>query len=124
MSTEIPTSRVCPVYRRPNAERHAHVAMRMKERGGIEWTPEQVLALERKIRFVRGQLNLGKPVASILPTKFAEDKEGTIHHYRVLIKGESHTFIFSQLCRGLVSYIGRGEIQPRIAAQPAPEVAS
>jgi hypothetical protein len=99
-----------PIALRTPAERHAHVAQRMLERGGISWTPEQVLALEKKIRFVRNQINLQKPVAPILPMKIGEEKDGAVHRYRVLIQASPHTFIWAQACRGLISYAGPGEL--------------
>lgn len=101
-----------PVSLRPAQERYAHVAQRMIERGNLWWDPVQVAALERRIKFVRSQLNLQKSVAPILPTKFAEARDGTIHHYRALIAGQAHTFIWSQQCRGLISFLGPGEIVP------------
>lgn len=107
-----------PVSLRTPEERYAHVAQRMRERGGPAWTPEQVLLLERKIKFVRTQINLRKPVAPILPTKIGEEKEGQTHFYRVLIAGAPHTFVWSQICRGLVSYRGAGEL---VAASDVPK---
>lgn len=97
-----------PVSLRPPQERYAHVALRLKERGGVEWTPAQVQTLEKKIKFVRSQINLQKLVAPILPTKIGEEKEGTVHFYRVLIATNPHVFVWSQICRGLISYRGPG----------------
>jgi hypothetical protein len=99
-----------PVSLRTPAERYAHVVLRLKERGGIEWTPAQVQALEKKIKMVRTRMNLRQLVAPILPSKLADDKEGTVQYWRVLIAGEPVTFVWSQICRGLVSFRGRGEL--------------
>lgn len=107
-----------PIALRRAHERHAHVARRMLERGGLVWTPEQVLALEKKIRFVRSQHAQNKPVVAILPTKIGEEKNGAVHRYRVLIASEAHTFAFSQVCRGLVSYVGKGVIAPVVTVPP------
>lgn len=100
-----------PVSLRTPDERYAHVVTRLQERGAITWTPAQVQTLEKKIKFVRSQINLHKLVAPILPTKIGEEKEGQIHFYRVLIAGAPHTFVWSQICRGLVSYRGAGELK-------------
>lgn len=105
-----PTTKPTPVSLRTPEERYAHVVARLKERGGIEWTTERVQILEKKIKFVRGQHNLRKPVAPILPTKIGEEKEGQVHFYRVMVNGAAHTFVWSQLCRGIVSYRGVGEL--------------
>lgn len=113
-----------PVALRTKDERYAHVVLRLKERGGIDWTPEKVGWLEGRIKFCRQQLNLHKSVALILPKKIAETKGGQIHHYRCLVSGNPHTFIWSQIARGIISYIGPGEIlpapEPAVEAAPAP----
>lgn len=116
MSDIVP--QLVPVSLRSPEERYAHVVQRLNERGGILWDPCQVAALEQKIKFCRSQINLQKPVAPILPTKIAEAKEGQVHHYRVKIAGESHTFIWSQIAKGLISYIGKGEILPPPVEMP------
>lgn len=110
MSNNANTDRPLPVSLRPPAERHAHVVQRLLERGGITWDVARVAALEAKIKFVRGQVNLGKIVPLILPTKFAEEKSGQVHHYKCFIAGEQHTFVWSQIARGLISYVGKGII--------------
>lgn len=118
MTAEQPTP-VIPISLREKTERYAHVAQRLLERAGITWTIERVEALEQKIKFVRSQMNLGKAVPLILPTKIAETKEGQCHHYRVLIAGEKHTFAWSQVCKGLVSYLGKGEIRESLKTEEA-----
>jgi hypothetical protein len=134
MSTITPPAR--PPRVRPPAmafkstsERYTHVVLRLQERGGITWTTEHVHALEKKIKFVRSRINQQLPVAGILPKKIGEAKNTFIHYYRVLIAGAPHTFIWSQTCRGLISYRGPGEncdpLQPPVdnaaVAQPQPE---
>lgn len=110
MSEVTPAPKPKPVSLRSPEERYAHVAARLKERGGIEWTIERVQLLEKKIKFVRTQHNLRKVVPHILPTKIGEEKEGHTHFYRVWIAGHTHTFVWSQICRGLISYRGPGEL--------------
>lgn len=99
-----------PVSLRSEEERYAHVARRLHERGGILWDCARVSALERRIKFVRTRVNLGKIVPHVLPTKIGEEKEGFTHFYRVWIDNRPHTFVWSQICRGLVSYRGPGEL--------------
>lgn len=106
---------------RPPEERYTHVVARLKERGGIEWTPERVQILEKKIKFVRTQNNLRRIVPHILPTKIGEEKEGQTHFYRVMIANAPHTFVWSQICRGLISYRGPGELT-HPTPPPAPPV--
>lgn len=119
MSTEPTTApRPIPVAKRTPAERHLHVAQRMAERAGIQWTVEQVAALEKKIKLCREMVNHGKTPAPILPTKIAETHEGFTHHYRVMIAGSQYTFAWSQICRGIVSFLGKGEITESL---PRPE---
>lgn len=119
-SAATPDDRPIPVYLRTPADRYAHVAMRLKERAGIEWTVERVQILEKKIKAVRHQIAQNKPVAPILPLKLAESEDGHAHYYRVLINGEPVTFVWSDRCKGLVSFAGRGEILSAIVATVSP----
>lgn len=108
---ETPTEpQIVPVCLRPTAERHAHVALRLLDRAGISWTPEQVAALETKIRMVQGMLAAGKPVVAILPRKLADDKQGSVQYWRTLIATKPHTFVWSTMADGLISYRGPGEM--------------
>lgn len=109
MTAEQPVPAV-PISLREKTERYAHVAQRLLERGGITWTVERVEALEQKIKFVRSQMNLGKEVPLILPTKIGQEKDGQVHFYRVWIAGKPTTFVWSQICRGIVSFRGLGEL--------------
>lgn len=118
---QTPIPRVMPVSLRDPDARFSHVALRLKERGGVEWTPAQVHTLEKRIKMVRTMINLQKPVAPILPTKIGSEKEDRVHFYRVLIAGAPHVFVWSQLCRGIISYRGPGElIQPSTSAKGTP----
>lgn len=114
-----PPVRIVPIALRERQERYTHVAQRLLERSGIAWPVERVEALEKKIKFVRTQINQCKSVPHILPTKIAETKEGQCHHYRVLIAGEAHTFLWSQVCRGIISYLGKGEIRESLKKEEA-----
>lgn len=119
MSDAPPAPKVIPIALRPAAERYVHVALRLKERGGIEWTPERVQILEKKIKVVRTLVNQLKPVAPILPQLIGSEPHGNTMYWRVLIAAQSHTFVWSQICRGLVSYRGPGELgTPRTPAPP------
>lgn len=111
-STTEPKAPVLYIWKKTPAERHAHVAMRMAQRGGITWTVEQVAALEKKINFVRQQMHLNKPVAPILPARIGiePNTKRHTHYWRCLIAGKSHTFAYSTLAKGLVSYRGPGEL--------------
>lgn len=109
-----------PVALRSDEERYAHVARRLAERGGISWDPVRVATLEKKIKFVRAQMNLRKIVPLVLPTKIGEDKDGHVHYYRVMIANAPHTFVWSQICRGVISYRGPGEITTPHTPAPAP----
>jgi hypothetical protein len=120
MSETSPVQKPKPVSLRSPEERYAHVVRRLKERGSVDWTPERVQALEKKIKFVRTQHNLRKLVPHILPTKIGEEKEGQTHFYRVWIDGKTHTFVWSQICRGLISYRGPGEITTPQSPPTAP----
>ena len=114
--TSSPAEKPPFVWTLPAAERHAHVVQRMAQRGGITWTVEQVAALEAKINMVRQRMHLNKPVAPILPKLIGKDKPGdTVQYWRVLIAGLPTTFVFSKLCRGLISFRGPGEmVEPHI----------
>ena len=108
-----------PMALREPAERYTHVVLRLQERAAITWTVEQVQALEKKIKTVRMMINQQRTPALILPQKIGEDKEGSVHYYRVLIATAPHTFVWSQVCRGLISYRGPGELaQPLEAPLP------
>lgn len=117
MSDQPPVEKPKPVTLRPAAERYAHVVQRLRERGGIDWPPERVEILEKKIKFVRSQHNLRRLVPHVLPTKIGEEKEGQTHFYRVMIANAPHTFVWSQICRGLISYRGAGELTDPSAAK-------
>lgn len=99
-----------PIALRPAAERHAHVVARLMERGALTWIPESVAMVEAKIKMVRERLAEGKPVAPILPRKLSEDKMGKVQYWRVLIGGKPHTFVWSTIADGLISYRGPGEL--------------
>lgn len=115
MSSSASNPKPKPVALRSPEERYAHVARRLSERGGIVWDCARVAALEKKIKFVRTQHNLKRIVPHILPTKIGEEREGKTHFYRVWIDNRTHTFVWSQNCRGLISYRGPGE-----QSQPSP----
>lgn len=123
MTEEIPASppvvKTTPVALLDAPLRHAHVARRMLERSGIVWSVEQVAALEKKIRLVRGMVNEGKIPAAILPTKIGEGKEGQVHYYRILLAGKPHTVAWSQVAKCLISYAGPGELVKGIEVEPA-----
>lgn len=110
--------RPVPVSLRLPAERHAHVAQRLLERGGITWDVARVAALEAKIKFVRNQINLGKVVPHILPTKIGQEFHNQNHYYRVWVDGKTTTFVWSQVARGLISFRGMGELGTPV--HPAP----
>lgn len=120
MTSEQP-ARIVPISLREKQERYAHVAQRLLERGGITWTLERVEVLEKKIKQVRTMVNQCKPVPNILPTKIGEEKDGQVHFYRILIAGQPHTVVWSQIARGLVSYRGPGELKE---PTPIPEKTS
>lgn len=116
-------TRPVPVALRTPEERYAHVSQRLNERAGILWDAARVATLEKKIKFVRNQVNLQKPVPHILPTKIGEETHGQTHYYRVWIDGKTHTFVWSQIARGLISYRGPGELgaphlNPKAEASP------
>lgn len=114
--TETPTApapvaeRPVPIALRPPAERHAHVAQRMFERAQVVCGPDDVAKIEAKIKFVRGKLGQGQPVAPILPQKIGDDKERQVQYWRVLLAGQPHTFAWSNIAKGLVSFVGHGEL--------------
>jgi hypothetical protein len=110
MSDQPPVPKAKPVSLRSPEDRYAHVVRRLKERAGIDWAVDRVAHLEKKIKFVRTQHNLQKIVPHILPCKIGEEKEGQTHFYRVMIANAPHTFVWSQICRGLISYRGPGEL--------------
>lgn len=119
MTTE-PTPRPKPISLREPAERYQHVVARMKERGGIDWPVDKVAWLEGRIKHVRQMENLHKSVALILPKKIAEDKIRNVQHWRFLVDGQPHTAIWSQIAKGLVSYVGPGEVMPVISPVTTP----
>lgn len=115
MTDELPTSQPVepphqPIGLRDRTERHAHIAKRMFERAGIIWTPEQVAALEGKVRLVRSMCNDGKVPAPILPTKIGESELKHVHYYRAYAQGKPVTFVWSQLAKCLISFAGPGEL--------------
>jgi hypothetical protein len=121
MTSELPVAapveRHVPTALLPKELRHAHVARRMLERSGIVWTVEQVEALEKKIKTVRQMVNDGKQPAAILPTKIGEEKNGQNIFFRVLIAAQPHTFVFSRVAKGILTYSGAGELK-----EPSPEI--
>ncbi len=119
-----PPPRLLPVALRPPAERRAHVAARMLTRGGLTYTPEQVAALEAKIEMVRGKCRLNQPVAPILPKKIGEDKVMQVQYWRVYFAGQPHTFAWSRIAKGLISYAGPGELKAGKDGPRLPAVAS
>lgn len=118
MSTESPTApeqetrppRYRPIGLRSPEQRFAHIVQRLQERGGITWTIEQVANLEKKIRWTRSKTYSNQTVPAIFPKELCAGRDDTTRHYAVFINSVRHTFIWSRPCRGLISYIGQGEI--------------
>ena len=105
-----PQKKPAPIYRLEPAERYAHFVRRMAERGGPTWTVEQAAHLEGRISFVIAQLAQGKPVAPILPKLLFTEKDGSIQYWRFLLAGQPHTAVWSTWAKGLISYVGPGEL--------------